>query len=349
MAYRVVIPPMFGRQESMIPTLEAGGCEIVRLPAPEAGQKFEWTPELVEAYIKDADALLGTFANMRVTREVLQAGKKLRIVTSPIIGTEWYDVDAATDLGIIVGYGATPENFLGVAEAVVMLIAALRKQLIQKHDAARGGAWRVPYAGHMVRGATVGLIGFGKIGQATALRLANWECDLICYDPYVSQDVATPFNVRMVDLDTLLRESDVVSIMVTLTDETRYMIGARELALMKPDAYIINTARGGLIDEAALFEALENNKLAGAALDTWENEAPDFQSPLRNHPKVLSTAHNVGHSEELYAGHPPAAAENTLRGLRGELPLYVRNPQVIPAWRERLKMLGVTAIEVRAQ
>jgi D-3-phosphoglycerate dehydrogenase len=346
MPYKVLAPANAGRNERAVEILEQAGCEVVRV-SPPSGQSG-WTAEMIDAYVRDADAILGSYAGLRLTREVLEAGTRLRVVTSPVIGTENIDVQAATDLGIVVAYGATPENYLGVAEAVVMLIAVLRKQFVQKLDAVRGGGWRVPYAGHMVRNATVGLIGFGNIGRATAKRLAGWECRLLACDPYVAPDVAREHGVELVDLDTLLSQADIVSIMVTLSDETRYLIGRRELALMKPDAYLINTARGGCVDEAALYEALEAGRLAGAAIDTWELESASSGSPLIGHPKVIGTAHNVGHSEELYEGHPPAAAENTLRGLRGEEPLYVRNPQVLPRWRERLERLDAIAPKVQA-
>ncbi|MGH2603200.1 MAG: NAD(P)-dependent oxidoreductase, partial [Dehalococcoidia bacterium] len=231
MPYRVVIPGLFGRNESIIPVLEAEGCEVVRLPAVQPGETFVWTPELIESRVRDADALLGMFAGMRLTRQVLTAGEKLRVVTSPVIGTEHIDVDACTDLGIVVAYGAMPENYLGVAEAVVMLIAALRKQFPQKMDTVRSGGWRVPYAGHMVRDCTVGLIGLGNVGRATARRLAGWECTLLGADPYVSPTAAAELGVTLVDLDTLLMESDVVTVMVTLTDDTRHLIGKRALSL----------------------------------------------------------------------------------------------------------------------
>jgi D-3-phosphoglycerate dehydrogenase / 2-oxoglutarate reductase len=339
--HRVVVPHLMPRHEAAVGILQAAGCEVVRLPEPVAGARSSWTPALIESHARIADAFMGSFNGFALTREVLAASPQLRVVTSPIIGTENIDVEAATELGIVVAFGNTPENYIGVAEAVVMLIAALRKHLPQKLEAVRSGGWRVPHAGNLVRNATIGFIGLGGIGRATARRLANWDCELIAYDPYVDVQVARDHQVTLVDLDTLLTRSDVVSVMVTLSDETRYLIGRRELALMKPGAYLINTARGGCIDEAALLEALDAGRIAGAAIDTWENEHPDARSPLRGHPRVLGTAHNVGHSEELYAGHPPAAAENTLLALRGEEPLFVRNPSVLPRWRERLARLAL--------
>lgn len=343
MTHKVVVPHLMPRHEAAVDILKAAGCEVLRLPAPSGDAASSWTPALINSHIRDADALLGSFNGFFLSREVLAAGENLRVITSPIIGTENIDVAAATELGIVVAFGNTPENYIGVAEAVVMLIAAMRKHFPQKLAAVREGAWRVPHAGHLVRGATIGFIGLGGIGRAAAQRLAHWDCRLIAFDPYVDPAVARAHQVELVDLDTLLASSDVISVMVTLTDETRYLIGRRELAVMKPSAYLINTARGGCIDEAALLEALNNEKLAGAAIDTWEDERPNGVSPLRGHPKVLGTAHNVGHSEELYAGHPPAAAENTLMALRGEEPLYVRNPSVLPQWRARLARLNRSA------
>jgi phosphoglycerate dehydrogenase-like enzyme len=131
----------------------------------------------------------------------------------------------------------------------------------------------------------------------------------------------------------------VVSIQVVLTGETRHLIGAKQLALMKPGTYLINTSRGGVVDEDALVGALENH-LGGAALDVWREEPCPPGHPLRTHPRVIPTAHNVAHSEELYARLPAAAVANVTRALRGEEPLYVRNPDVLPRWRERLARLG---------
>jgi len=142
------------------------------------------------------------------------------------------------------------------------------------------------------------------------------------------------------DLPTLLRTSDVVSLHVTLTSETRHLLGAAELRLMQPHSYLINTARGGALDEQALYQILQDGAIAGAAIDVFEAEPLALESPLRTLDNMILTPHMVGHSRELMAAIPPAAAENVLRVLRGEPPLYVKNPEVIPAWRQRLAALG---------
>jgi D-3-phosphoglycerate dehydrogenase / 2-oxoglutarate reductase len=340
MALKVVVPNMLMRNEAIVQTLEAEGCEIVRLPAFEPGGPSEWTGEEIERYWLDADAFVGTFAAKPISRKVLAAATKLRVGASPIIGTETIDVEAATELGIAIGYGAAPENMLGVAEAVVMLTAALLKNLPGKWEAVRSGGWRTDDPGHMVMNRTVGLIGLGNIGRATAKRLQGWDCNLLGADPFVQPEAAAEFGVKLVDLDTLLRESDVVSVMVTLTASTRHMIGERELSLMKSDAFLINTSRGPCVDEAALIEALDEGRIRGAAIDAWEQEPTREDNPLRTHPRVIATGHNVGHSEEVYAALPGLAAENILKGLRGEPPTCFRNPDVLERWKGRLAKLG---------
>ncbi|MGI9612691.1 MAG: NAD(P)-dependent oxidoreductase [Acidimicrobiales bacterium] len=340
---RVVIPPLFGRMDEMVPILADRGCEVVRMPGPAPDGSFEWTESIVDEFVRGADALIGTFAGMPLDRTVVAAAERLRVVTSPIIGTEHIDVDACTDAGVVVAFGATPENTVGVAEAVVMLAVALQHQLPAKTTAVADGSWRAPFAGHLLHDATFGLVGFGAISREVVTRLAGWGLRrIVAADPYVDDAEIRAAAVEPVDLDTLLAEADVVSVMVTLTDETRGLIGATELDRMKPGAHVINTARGGVIDESALLDALDHGHLGCAAIDTWQSEGPGTVSPLRSHPKVIATGHNVGHSEELYERHPPAAAENTLRALRGEEPLYVRNPSVLAAWRERLASLDRT-------
>jgi phosphoglycerate dehydrogenase-like enzyme len=330
------------RNEAIVERLEAEGCEIVRLPPWEPGGPSDWTGEEIERYWMDADAFVGTFGPKPVSRKVMEAATKLRVGASPIIGTETMDVDAATDLGIAIGYGAAPENLLGVAEAVVMLSAALLKNLPGKWEAVRSGGWRVTDPGHMVMNRTIGLVGFGNIGRAVAARFHGWDVRLLAADPYVKFEDARTLGVELVDLDTLCRESDVVSVMTVLNAETYHLLGEHEIGLMRRDAFVINTSRGPCVDEEALIKALDEGRLAGAAVDAWEQEPTRENNPLRTHPKVITTGHNVGHSEEVYAALPGLAAENILKGLRGEPPTCFRNPDVLDRWRKRMAGFGVT-------
>lgn len=342
MAPKVLMTSLGGRNGEIAGLLEKAGCEVVMVPRPEPpGQPHIPSAEEIDRFWSTADAFVMSGRDL-VTRQALAGAPNLKVGVSPIIGTENIDVQAATELGIAIGYGAVPENLLGVAEAVVMLAAALIKRLPAKWAAVREGGFRVDDPGHMVRNSTIGLIGFGNIGRGVARRLQGWEVNLLVADPYVDADLVEEHGGRLVDLDTLLRESDCVSISVVLTDETRHMISDREFDLMKPGAYIINTSRGACVDEAALIRALDAGKLGGVAIDTWEQEPANAENPLRDHPQVIATGHNIGHSHEVYAALGPAAAENVLRPLRGEPPLYFRNPECLPKFRERLQRLGIT-------
>ena len=343
---KVLLGGRSGRQGEVAEALERNGVEVVIVPRRAPPNELQIPDaEEIATYWRDADAFVFTGRDM-VTREALIGAPKLRTGASWIIGTENIDVDAATELGIAIGYGATPENLIGVAEAVAMLATALIKKLPAKWGALQSGGYRVEHAGHMVMNSTIGLIGLGNIGRAVARRLNGWDTKVIAADPYVDPKVANELNVELMDLDTLLSTADVVSVMVVLNAETRHLIGQRELSLMKPGSYLINTSRGGAIDEKALIAALDGGRLGGAAIDVWEEEPARPDHPLRRHPNVIATGHNIGHSEELYASLAPAAVENILRGLRGEPPLYFRNPEVASRWQERLQRLGVRPLEV---
>jgi phosphoglycerate dehydrogenase-like enzyme len=333
----VVVSPLPPQLEAVADLLVGAGCRVRRLPDDPA---FTWTPDTIAEWLGPADALVGIFGRAPIGGDALDGAPRLRVVTSPIIGTETIDVAACTERGIVVGFGATPENYEGMAEAVVMLVAALRKRLVPKMAAAADGSWRpAGGVGHLVGGATVGLVGFGAIGRATAARLSGWGCRLLATDPVVDDDDLVAAGVEPVGLDELLERSDVVSLAVTLSDATRHLIDAEALARMKPGALLVNAARGGLVDEAALLAALDDGHLAGAAIDTWESEGPGTTSPLRGHRLVIATGHNVGHSAELYASHPPAARDNTVLALAGRDPRHVRNPEVLTGWRARVAAL----------
>ncbi len=329
----VVVSPLPDQLEPTAALLAEAGCEVRRLPSDPG---FAWTPATIARWLAPADALVGIFPRAPIDAACLDGAPALRVVTSPIIGTETIDVAGCTERGIVVGFGATPENYEGMAEAVVMSLAALRKRLTAKMAAAADGTWRpAGGVGRLVAGSTIGLIGFGAIGRATAARLAGWGCHLLVADPHVDDDVIRAAGAEPVDLDELLARADAVSLAVTLSPATHHLIDAERLAAMKPGAFLINAARGGLVDEAALLDAIERGHLGGAAVDTWEEEGPGTDHPLRHHPRVIATGHNVGHSTELYASHPPAARDNTLAALAGRQPRHVRNPEAIAAWRDR--------------
>jgi phosphoglycerate dehydrogenase-like enzyme len=319
--------------------LEEAGCQVIRGPQPNPPALTMFPRQEWPRLFGETDVIVVSPRDV-CSREVMTAAPRLRAVVSAVIGVDTIDMDAANDLGLIVGHGAMPENYLGVAESTVMLIAALLLDLHGKERLLRTNAPRpAQLQARMVRGKTIGLIGMGRTARGVVERLAGWGARIQSYDPYVSPELA-PAGVSMVDLTTLLRTSDVVSVHVTLTAETRYLLGETELHLMRPDAYLINTARGAAIDQQALYRVLHSGHLAGAALDVFEHEPLPPESPLRELNNVILTPHMVGHSQELMDAIPPAAAENVLRVLRGEPPLYVKNPEVMPAWHQRLAALA---------
>ncbi len=323
--------------------LEKHDINVVRGPTPDPGSKLVYRPEDYNALFSKAEVM--TFSSRSsCTRDVMLAAPRLRGIVAPAIGVETIDVPAATELGIIVGHSAVPENYMSMAESTVILMLALRYQLHRSEQVLRGQVSRPPKDkswSHMMRGCTIGLIGYGRIAAATAKLLHAFDVKILAYHPRLSpKDV--PEGVHLVELDTLLRESDLVSVHVSITDSSKCIVGARELGLMKTSAYLLNTARGQAVDENALCDALARKQIAGAALDTFATEPLPQNSPLRTFENVILTPHMVGHTQESFTANAAAAVENILRVLAGEPPLYCKNPQVLDPWRKRLTLLSGT-------
>lgn len=322
--------------------LRARGVEVIRGPESVPGQKVVFARERWAEWFGRAEVAMFSSRNV-CTREIMDYAPRLRGIVNPTIGLETIDLDAANDLAIIVGHGATPENFLSMAEATVMLMLMLMYNPRATEEVMRGKRARPKptptdmWAGMML-GRTVGLVGLGRIARGVVDRLAGFGVKLIAFDPYVRQD-DVPANVSMVDLDTLLKTSDIVGLFVSITAETRGMIDARALSMMKPTAYLVNTSRGDAVDELALYQALKEKHIAGAALDTFVVEPLAQDSPLRTLDNVILTPHMVGHTRDVFASFGVAGEENITRILRGEPPLHCKNPAIIPAWRQRLLRL----------
>jgi phosphoglycerate dehydrogenase-like enzyme len=312
--------------------LAAAGYAVTR---PATAVAADW-PELA-----GADVAVLTPRNRFAGAEIA-AAHRLKGIVFPTIGVEALDLAAADAAGLAVGHGATADAIESMAEANVMLMAALLLDLPGKSRALRERGWRDgTVRARMMRGRTIGFVGFGRIARATLRRLANWGVRAAYFDPHLDEDVVHDVEAtRIEDLATLLRTSDVVNVLVELTAETRGMIGVAELAMMRSDAYLVNTARGAVVDEAALVQALCDGVIAGAALDAFATEPVAADSPLRTLDNVILTPHNIGHTRELVASFVPATYENVVRIAAGQPPLYFKNPQVLPQWRARLERLG---------
>ena len=254
------------------------------------------TKETLNAEIADADALIVRSAT-RVTAELLDKARKLRVVGRAGVGVDNIDLPEATKRGVLVM--STPGgNAVSVAEHTFALLLALARQVPRLDKAIHEGRWeKSSAAGTEVRGKTLGLIGLGRIGSEVAVRAEAFDMRVLGYDPYISESAAHEVSVELVPLETLLAESDFVSLHAALSPATQNLINAATLAKMKKGARLVNAARGELIDEAALAEALKNGKLAGAALDVFVEEPPR-NSPLVGLPNVIATPHVAGSTAE---------------------------------------------------
>lgn len=320
-------------------TLTERGWEVVRGPDVVPGVPRRLSAEERTALIADVDLIVAS-SRSRLSEADLDASPRLRGLVFPTIGVDAVDLEACASRGLLVANGATPENFLAMSEATVMLMLVLLYRLHESERLLRESAPRpqVMYA-RMLRGRTVGLIGSGRIGGGVIARLAAWEpAEILVHDPFLTPETA-PEGVRLVARDELLETADVISLHVPLNAQTRGMLGEDELRKMKPDAILVNTSRGGLIDEDALVRVMRDGHLAGAGLDVTETEPLPADHPLRSLDRVILTPHILGHTIDLYTVMPEVLVENVTRLMAGEMPLYPRNPDVEQKWRDRLSLL----------
>jgi len=275
-------------------------------------------------------------------RDLLRRTQSLLIVSTNGAGYDTVDVEACTDAGVLV-VNQSGGNAEAVAEHVLGMILALSKRIGEADRALRRGEVtdRVAFVGNDVLGKTIGIIGIvglGNVGKRVAeLAGVLFKMKVLAYDPYLPADAVRARGAEKVELDELLKRSDCVSINCPLTRETRNLMGAREFALMRPDAYFITTARGSIHDEEALEKALRDKKLAGAGLDVWEKEPPPSSHPLMKYDNVMVTPHMAGVTHEARARMGQIAAEQMLDALDGKPVPRIINPQVWPAYAKRFE------------
>lgn len=317
--------------------LKEAGFEIILGKSVADFPDFRYPMDDLIGLIGDADVLLVSGREV-ITRDIMESCKNLQAVVKSSIGVEKIDLKAASALGVLVCNSPAPENFTGLAEATVGLIVALFKRLKFNEAHLRRGGWKEPEnRGQLMVDKTIGFIGLGRVGRETAKRLGPWGLRLIGYDPYVEQATVESLGVKLVSLEELLRESDLVSLHVVLTPETRHMITLRELKLMKPTAYLVNTSRGGAIREDDLIQALNDNIIAGAALDVFEEEPLPMASKLREvEPnRLILTPHIIGNNPASSASGQRMAAQSIISILRGREPETVLNREAVERWRIR--------------
>ena len=294
-----------------------------------------WTRDELAQYAGDAD-VVWSYGGRRglLEGENLQVLERCGAILRTGSGTDNVDIETATELGIIVTN--TPHVVADqVADHAISLLFSLVR-LVTYHDRlVRRGVWdsyvSMPKA-HRYRGAKLGLVGFGHVGRLMAQKLASFQMGLLAHDLYVSADVMASLGVESVSLEQLLDRADYVSLHCPLTAETHHLIGERELRRMRPQALLINTARGKVVDEAALSKALQEGWIAGAALDVLEKEPPDPDNPLLAMENVILTPHFAGFSDTYPEEFAEASVEAIVGFAERRWPRSVVNPTVEPRW-----------------
>jgi phosphoglycerate dehydrogenase-like enzyme len=314
------IEPVYG------PPLRDAGLELV-FPARNVQMTED---ELLEQLPGCSAALAGSEP---YTRRVIEAAaaRGLRVIARGGVGYDAVDVQAATDFGIPVTI--TPgTNHDAVAEHTFMLILALARHLIPQHTLIKQGQW--PRRANLpLRGRTLGVVGCGRIGKAVILRGLSFGMKVVAHDPCGDLEFLEKYGVPMVSFEEVLRQGDYVTLHMPMLPGTRQVVNARTLALMKPTAFLINTARGGVVNEPDLYEALKSKRIAGAGLDVFEEEPPG-DNPLLTLDNVVLTAHTAGVDLQSRDDMARLAAQLIVRLLRGEWPDgCVVNPEVKEKWR----------------
>ncbi len=226
----------------------------------------------------------------KVTAEIMNSAKKLKIIGRAGTGVDNIDMQAAQVKGIKV-FNIPEANTNAACEHTLAMIFAMLRNIPQGHAGVKAGEWeRDKLVGEELAGKTIGIVGFGRIGRLLAKKLSSLECSVRVYDTFIDKGAAASLGAKPVDIQVLLKESDIVTLHVPLSESTRHMIGANELAVMKKGSCLVNCARGGLVDEDALYEALKSGHLRGAALDVFEREPP-AGSPLLSLSNVVLTPH----------------------------------------------------------
>lgn len=307
---------------------EAAGFEVV-----EGNMTTE--DEMIEL-MHDADAAQVGVLPL-TTRRVLENCPKLKAVSRFGVGVDSIDLEAATELGVLV-CNVPGSNTSEVADHAMAMLLAMTRCIVPATNAVNAGAWQdnpretgqYYFKVRRIAGQTVGIIGFGDIGRAFASRVRGFGPKrIIAYDPYVSQLAGDLYGVEMVDLNELVSQADFVTIHCSSTDETRHLINAETLSLMKPTALLINTARGAIVSGDALAEALQTGAIAGAALDVTETEPVPSDHPLLRMSNCIVTPHVAGFSSVFLADCAQRQAENLIFALTGKAPHGLANPEVI--------------------
>ena len=313
--YKVLATPTsYGKNDPALKSeLEELVGQVIYNPTgkPLSSQEVAELLPGVDGYIAGLDT---------IDRSALAYADRLKVIARYGVGVDAVDLEAATEKGIVVTN--TPgANSVSVAELAIGLILALARQFQQAFTAAHQGKYpRLP--GITLEGKTIGIVGLGAIGKQVARRLAGFDCRLVAFDLYPDATFVRQHDVQLTDLHSLLEQADFVSLHLPLTPETRNLVDDDFLARMKPGSFLVNTARGELVDEAALMNSLQSGRLGGAALDALKNEPPDPSDPLLLQPNIITTPHLGAQTDGAVNRMGWMAFNDCLAVLQGNAPLY---------------------------
>ena len=328
MTSRVLIGPAHLKEIRHVygPVLEAAGCQLEYPPRKEVHAEVQMSEQELLAQLPGCAAALA--GSETYTRAVIEAAapRGLRVIARAGVGYDGVDLAAATEHGVAVAF-APGTNQDAVAEHTFLLMLALARNLLVQHFGIIKGDWP-RRANRPLRGQTLGIVGLGRIGKVMAIRGRVFGMTAIACDPYADPAFVAEHAIPLLPLEDLLRQADIVSLHVPKSPETRHMINRRTLDLMKPDALLINTARGAVVNEADLYDALKSRRIAGAGLDVFENEPPSA-SPLLTLDNVILSAHTAGVDFASRNDMARVAAEAIVELLAGKWPAeWIVNPAV---------------------
>ncbi len=309
--------------------------EIIESAGGELDDRHGQSIEAVLDACREADAIL--VRRLQFTPERIANLKQCKTIVRYGVGVDNVDLAAASEAGIIVGHVPVYCQDEVSTHAIALLLACIRK-VVSTNDKLRRGEWDVHLEEPVYRmaGKTLGIVGLGTLGQAVAAKLSNWNLRLIATDPFIDPAIAWKVNIELVPVETLLQESDFISLHLPLLPETTHLLNNNTFAMLKRGAIVVNTSRGPVIAGTALLEALESGQVASAALDVFEKEPPAVDSPFRGHPRLIVTDHMAWYSEESQIELQRKAALQAVSVCIGQLPEAIANPDVL----ERLGRSG---------
>ncbi|KXG44363.1 C-terminal binding protein [Tepidibacillus decaturensis] len=307
-------------------TLEPEKEVLAALDVEFVAAQCKTEEEVIEA-CKDADGIINQYAP--ISRKVIENLNNCKVIARYGVGVNTIDLEAATEKGIVVG-NVTDYSMDEVSDHAFALLMALARKIVKLNDEVKNSVWDFNLGKPMfrLRGRTLGLVGLGRIPQTLAKKAQAFGLKVVAYDPYVPSDVAKALNVELVDLNDLFRQSDYISVHAPLMEITRGMISNEQFNLAKKEAFIINTARGPVIDEVALIRALQEGKIAGAGLDVTELEPIQRDNPLLKMENVIITPHVAWYSEESEIELKRKTAQNVADVLSGYFPTYLVNKEL---------------------